>query len=209
MEHPLPAVEPTEEPQASAATSGAALSLYGASVQYGIHSMLMLVGPLEHRASSRDLADLQDLPPTVIAKVFPRLEKAGLVSATGGINGGYRLARLPEDISVLDMVDAIEGGRRLFDCKEVRARCVLFGGAAPSWATAGVCGVHAVMLRAEKSMRAEMARTSLLDLMQTVDRKAPAEFGDTVGQWLGERAATRERTRITAVRNSRRRRGAN
>jgi Rrf2 family protein len=167
--------------------------------------LLFLVEPLEHRASSRDLAELQGVPPTLIAKIFPKLEKAGLVSATGGISGGYRLARAPEAISVLDVVMAIEGARRLFDCKEVRTRCALFGGAPPSWASAGVCGIHAVMLRAEKAMRAELARTSLKDLAQGVDRKAPADFAPSVGRWLGERATRRELSRITAVRRSRRR----
>lgn len=205
MDHDPTDVEASGADRPFSGREAVGLSLYGASVEYGVHAMLFLANPLNHRASSRDLAELLGVSPTVIAKIFPKLEKAGLVSSTGGINGGYRLTRAPAEISMLDMVTAIEGGRRLFDCKEVRTRCVLFGGQAPGWASGGVCGVHAVMLRAESAMRAELARTSLKDLSQGVSRKAPADYVPSIEQWLSQRATGRELTRITAVRNGRRR----
>ena len=184
------------------------VALYGATVEYGVHCLLMLVRPLEKPVSSRELAELQGVSPTIVAKIFPKLEKAGLVISTDGISGGYRLARDPADISMLDVIDAIEGDRRLFDCKEVRQSCALFGGTPPAWVSGGVCGVHAVMLRAEKSMRAEMARTSILDLAEGMYRKAPAEFGPNIGRWFQDRAVGRESSRIAAVRTSTRRRRA-
>ncbi len=184
------------------------VALYGATVEYGVHCLLLLVRPPEKPASSRELAELLGVSPAIVAKIFPKLEKAGLVTSTGGISGGYRLARDAAEISVLDVIDAIEGDRRLFDCKEVRLSCALFGGTPPAWASGGVCGVHAVMLRAEKSMRSEMARTSILDLAEGMYRKAPAEFGPDVSRWFGDRAMGRERSRITAVKTSTRRRRA-
>jgi DNA-binding IscR family transcriptional regulator len=107
---------------------------------------------------------------------------------------------------VLDVVDAIDGRKSVFSCKEVRENCVLFGGAPPAWVNRGVCGIHAVMLRAEKSMRAEMARTSLLGIVQGIP--APADFAPGVGRWLDDRVTTREQSRITAVRAGARRRSS-
>ena len=124
------------------------------SVEYGIHCLLWLVSSGNQPLSSRDLAELQGISPSFLAKIFPKLEKAGLVMASEGVRGGYRLAKAPEDITFLDIVDAIEGDKPLFDCQEVRGRCAVFGQRPPSWATSGVCAVHAVMLRAEKAMRA-------------------------------------------------------
>jgi Rrf2 family protein len=147
--------------------------------------------------SSRDLAELQGVSPTMVAKVMPRLEKAGIVTSTSGINGGYRLARPPEAISVLDVADAIDGRHALFDCKEVRENCVLFSGAPPAWVRHGTCGIHAVMLRAQKSMRAEMARTSLLDLVRGIH--CPPDFGQEATRWLDDRVATREQSRLAAM----------
>src|SRR5690606_27969881 len=114
------------------------------SVEYGIHCLLWLVDAGDKQPSSRDLAELQGLSPSFVAKIFPKLEKAGIVTANAGVRGGYRLARPAEDITVLAIVDAIEGAKPLFDCQEIRDRCAVFGGDAPRWATNGVCAIHAV-----------------------------------------------------------------
>ncbi len=177
-------------------------SLYGASVEYGLHSLLWLLAEQPKRASSRDLAEMQGLSAAMLAKIMPRLEKAGIVNSSDGISGGYELAKPGTDISILDVVDAIEGERRIFDCKEVRRGCVLFGGAPPSWSTAGVCRIHAVMLRAEKQMRAELARTSLAEIVG--GERRPAEFEAMVADWFRNRSAAREAARIAAVKEGRR-----
>lgn len=161
------------------------------SVEYGLHCLLWLVHAGERPPSSRDLAELQGLSPTFVAKIFPKLEKAGIVTATAGVRGGYRLARPADEITVLAVVDAIEGSKALFDCQEIRGRCAIFAGRAPRWATNGVCAIHAVMLRAEKAMREALAEETLADLARTVGRKAPAEFGHGVQQWLDARGSAR------------------
>jgi Rrf2 family protein len=164
---------------------------FGNSVEYGLHCLLWLVEPLPEPASSRDLADLQGVSASFLAKIFPRLERAGIVTASEGIRGGYRLARTPDQITVLDVVDAIEGEKPLFDCQEIRGRCAVFGGAPPSWSTDGVCAIHAVMVRAEQSMRRELARTTMADLARSVSRKAPAGFAAELQNWLADRANAR------------------
>lgn len=171
------------------------MAYLGSSVEYGLHCLLWLAAPDAPAASSRDLAELQGVSPSFVAKIFPRLEKAGIVSASPGIHGGYRLARPAAQISVLDVVDAIEGFKPLFDCQEIRGRCALFNGKAPDWSTQGVCSIHAVMLRAEQSMRAELASTSLADLATTVARKAPESLNGEIKIWLGERMDARARPR--------------
>src|SRR5688572_17286531 len=90
------------------------------AVEYGLHCLLWLVDQRGDPASSCDLAELQGVPPALLGKIFPKLQKAGIVEAVGGIAGGYRLARDADAISVLDVVDAIEGEKSLFHCQEVR-----------------------------------------------------------------------------------------
>jgi Rrf2 family protein len=181
-------------------------SLYGAAVEYAIHCLLWLASSRETPASSRDLAELQGVSSAGLAKIMPKLEKAGIVAAHSGVAGGYRLAKRAEEITVLDIVEAVDGGKRVFDCKDVRLNCILFGGEAPDWASRGVCSIHAVMLRAESSMRMEMAQTTLQDLGQAVARKAPARFGEDVERWLDGRVEERERARLAAIRDGARRR---
>lgn len=177
------------------------VSLYGASVEYALHTLLWLIAEQPQRASTRDLAEMQGLPAAMLAKIMPKLEKAGIVSSTGGITGGYALATQIADITVLDVVDAVEGSHKLFDCKEVRRGCVLFDGSPPKWAVSGVCRIHAVMLRAEKQMRAELAKVTLADLAAG---GRPAPFEARVADWFRDRSTARESARITAVREGRR-----
>jgi Rrf2 family protein len=167
----------------------------GTGVEYGLHCLLWLIHPLPELASSRDLAELQGVSPSFLAKIFPKLERAGIVVSSEGVRGGYRLARSPEDISVLAVVDAIEGKKPLFQCQEIRGQCAVFGGGAPRWATHGMCAIHAVMVRAEQGLRDELSRTTLADLAGTVARKAPGAFVGEVRQWLATRAAGRVVTR--------------
>ena len=167
------------------------MSHLGSSVEYGLHCLLWLVGPLAEPASSRDLADLQGVSPSFIAKILPKLEKAGIVRASEGVRGGYRLAAAPSEITVLAVVDAIEGKKPLFDCQEIRGRCAVFRGRAPAWSTNGVCAIHAVMLRADQSMRSELGRTTLADLAKTVAYKAPPSFSGEIRNWLAGRATAR------------------
>lgn len=175
----------------------------GSSVEYALHCLLWLADPASGQPSSRDLAELQGLSPSFLAKIFPKLEKARIVIAAAGLRGGYRLARAASDISVLDVVDAVEGGKPLFDCQEIRGRCAIFGDKPPTWATSGVCGIHAVMLRAEQSMRRELASTSLADLAAGVGKKMPVSFPAEVQVWFEGRVGKRIEARIGADRTLR------
>ena len=139
-----------------------------------------------------------------MAKIFARLEKAALVEASVGIRGGYRLARPPEEITVLDVVDGVEGRKNLFDCQNIRWRCALYDGQPPEWSANGVCGIHAVMLRAEQAMRKELGRATLASLAAGVARKAPPGFGDRARSWLDARSNAREEARVTAMKQRKR-----
>lgn len=141
--------------------------------------------------SCRDLAELQGISHSFLAKIFPKLEKAGIVRASDGVRGGYLLARQPAEISFLDMVDAIEGRKPLFDCQDIRGRCALFGEETPEWASHGVCSVHTVMLRAEKAMRDALASQTLADIGEALGRKAPPEFAGSLRDWIGTRLGNR------------------
>lgn len=179
------------------------MAYIGNSVEYALHSLLWLAAPLEQRPSARDLADLQGISPAFLSKIFQKLGKAGIVEAAGGIRGGYRLARPADDISVLEIIDAVEGRKSLFDCQEIRGRCVLFEGNPPAWAMGGVCGIHALMLRAEKTLRDELARSSLGSLSAGFrNNRLPPQFPSRVEEWFAVRQTTREQARLSAMRSS-------
>jgi Rrf2 family protein len=169
------------------------MSFISTGVEYGLHCLMYLAGsPAGVReASVRDLAELQGVSGEYLAKLFTKLAKAGLVTATEGVRGGFSLARTADHITVLDVVNAIDGDKPLFDCREIRTRCAVFDDSAPAWATRGVCSIHAVMQTAEKTMRDELEKHTLADLVHRTVTKAPTSYGHRVVTWLNERAAGR------------------
>ncbi|CAG9189598.1 Rrf2 family transcriptional regulator [Paraburkholderia sabiae] len=174
------------------------MSHISAGVEYGLHCLLFLTEAAPggvSEASVRDLAELQGVPADYVAKLFTKLHKAGLVIATEGAKGGFALARPANQISVLDVVTAIDGDKALFECREVRARCAVFGETAPAWASSGVCSIHAVMQNAEKRMHEALASQSLHDLAVRTSAKAPRTYGPQVVKWLDGRTAGRRRDR--------------
>lgn len=157
------------------------------SVEYAIHCLLFLVNNEQKPLSSRDLAELQGISASFLAKIFPKLEKAGIVAAQEGVRGGYLLARPAQEISFLDVVDAIEGDKPLFDCQNIREKCSVFNNNPPLWATDGVCAIHAVMQQAEKAMRISLASHTLADIAERFGRKAPQAFFSDVNGWINNR----------------------
>jgi len=168
------------------------MSLYGSNVEYGLHCLLHLVGPPPGApVSSRALAVFQGVSPSLVAKLFTRLQRAGIVESAEGIRGGFRLARPPGDISVLDVVRALEGEKPLFQCRDIRRNCILYGDDPPASATRGVCAIHAVMLDAEKRMLDTLRGHTLASLAGTVDGKTTTKFAELKRQWFGNRHAER------------------
>ena len=85
------------------------------SVEYGIHCLPWLVGDNQRALSSRELAELQGISPAFWPR-FSSLEKAGIVAASEGVRGGYRLARPSDEISFLEIIETpLKGTKPLFD----------------------------------------------------------------------------------------------
>jgi len=162
-------------------------------VEYALHCLLYLVAPQGYRveANVRDLAVLQGVSVEYLAKIFTKLSKAGLVVAAEGARGGFALARNAEEISFLDVVNAIDGPKQLFECREIRSRCAVFGSEAPAWATSGRCSIHTVMSTAEDHMRKELAAHSLAELAGQVAKKASPGFAIQIESWLDHRKSNR------------------
>jgi Rrf2 family protein len=133
------------------------------------------------------MAALQGVPVAYLAKLFTKLAKAGVVVAAEGAGGGFALSKPAEEISFLDVVEAIDGREPLFACREIRDRCAVFEAEAPEWARTGRCSIDEVMLAAEARLRDELGRHSLAELAGRVADKAPAGFGIQIEAWLDNR----------------------
>src|SRR6266496_2009689 len=110
----------------------------------------------------REVAAAMDLPVSYTPQVLKLLAGAGLAEARAGREGGYRLTRPPAEISLLEVVEAAEGGFAL-------ERCILRGGPC-HWEEA--CAVHGVWSAAVQACRNSLGRTTLADLVETDERLA-------------------------------------
>ena len=154
------------------------MAFYSSGVEYGIHSLMCMVDSKgdARDMSVREIADLQSVPYDYLAKIFTRLSKAGLVRSIEGKGGGFQLARPAEHITVLDVVNAIDGDKRIFECREIRQRLAVFEEQPPAWACEGICGVRSVMDMAQQRMEEALEQHTILDLARKMYRKAPETF---------------------------------
>jgi len=78
--------------------------------------------PARHRAAA-DLADSTHLKLPTVSKVLKGLQRAGLVISSRGSQGGYRLARGPEQITATQILDVFEGPIAITECSGASSRC--------------------------------------------------------------------------------------
>jgi Rrf2 family protein len=147
-------------------------------VEWALHCTWLLTVARDRDAlPARRLAEFYGLPEAYLAKLLKTLVRAGLLSATSGPRGGFRLARGPGDITVADVVEAVEGPSPLFHCTEIRQR-----GPVPLTGEAcrRPCGIAQVMDRAERAWRQELAATTIADLVDSSGSGAVTR----VSSWL-------------------------
>lgn len=137
------------------------------------------------RASSErvivaEIARRQEIPPSFLAKIIPSLARAGLVRTSLGAAGGITLALPPEEISLLQIIQVIDGPFALNLCSLDPTRCKLYT----------TCLACAVWGQAQSQLNHTLAQTRLSDL---VTPSAPRR---------GRRAPTRGATSAREQRNS-------
>ena len=77
-------------------------------------------------SSAREIAELYDIPVELMAKVLQKLVRRGLLASHQGTRGGYQLARAPMQISVADVIQAIDGTVTVTACSTEEGNCEQF-----------------------------------------------------------------------------------
>ena len=142
----------------------------GEGVEAAIHCCAVLAS-LEDGATmpGAALAEAHGLSPSYLLKHLNALTGAKILESLPGPLGGYRMARAPQRITLLDIVLAVEGPEPAYRCAEIRRR-----GPDPLPASAYVkpCGINVAMLKAEKAYRAALAEVSLADIVADFHQEA-------------------------------------
>jgi Rrf2 family protein len=118
------------------------------------------------------LAEFHGVPAAYLAKALQSLSRAGIVEAVPGRHGGYRLGRRPAEVTILDVIEAVEGQESSFRCTEIRKR-------GPARVAPGlyspVCAIAEAMFRADEAWRMELRKTTVADLLQKLASTVPME----------------------------------
>jgi Rrf2 family protein len=118
---------------------------------YAIRAMLALSVSDEEVLSGPRIAESMDIPPRFIGQVMGQLVKAGLVEARTGRNGGYRITRPADSISILSVIEAAGD-------QTGRGHCVLRGGPC---AADGTCPVHPIFEAAHNALLERLTTATL------------------------------------------------
>lgn len=105
---------------------------------------------------ARTIAQEMHIPVRFLPQVMGDLNRAGIVTARLGRSGGHRLAKAPEAISLLEVIEATEGDTR-------RQSCVLSG--EPCGESHQACDVHELFCDAQAAMRLRLGGTSVADVL--------------------------------------------
>jgi Rrf2 family iron-sulfur cluster assembly transcriptional regulator len=107
-------------------------------------------------ASRKDIAEYAEIPPHFLAKIAQDLAKAGLIEIRQGAKGGFSLARDPQDITLLEVVETMIGEIYLNDCVARPSSCNLLD----------ACAVHRVWLKARIQLRDTLRAVTFDQLIQ-------------------------------------------
>jgi Rrf2 family protein len=156
----------------------------GDGVEWGLHCCTLLaLLPDDAALPASRLAEFHGVPAAYLAKHLQALSRAGIVEAVAGPRGGYRLARPPTEVALLDVVEAVEGRAPAFRCTEIRQR----GPASlPAREYRVACSITRAMHRAEDAWRSELRSQTIADLVLSLATSVNPRAATKAAAWFQE-----------------------
>jgi FeS assembly SUF system regulator len=123
---------------------------------YGIVLMTLIAADREQVHNARDLSDKAQLPQPTVTKVLKALARAGVLVSHRGVKGGYRLARRADEISLADIIAALEGPIAITQCSDHGVGCE----------REGFCPLRSNWQVIDKTVRRSLEGISLKEISQ-------------------------------------------
>ena len=127
------------------------------ATDYAFRVVLFLSGlPQGEVAKGVVIAEIQNIPPRFLQKIMHRLTSAGLIIAYRGAGGGFCLTKPPEEITLYDVILAMEGPLALHRCLADRNVCIGAG---------GECPVHRALAAVQDSLVVNLTKVTFAQLL--------------------------------------------
>ena len=123
--------------------------------KYGLYAMYYLATHSGEGPQTLQSISTIGVPKQYLEQILGNLRRAGLVSTVRGAQGGYQIATSPEETSLRDIIDAVEGPIELSVCTSAENSCQ----------KAGTCPVRWVWQRVTDSINQELEKIKLSDML--------------------------------------------
>lgn len=131
--------------------------------EYGIRGIVYLAAQEpDHVITLSEIATEQCVPEKFLAKIFQNLTKMGLVRSHRGVRGGFTLGKSPDQITMKDVVEAIQGRYRLGRCMDGREKCERYD----------ECPLRTILEEAESKLLHVFAKYKIADMVKMKSKKA-------------------------------------
>jgi len=122
---------------------------------YAIRCVLYLAERCDGVVMVNEISGAMKIPRSFLAKILQKLTKARIVKSYRGVKGGFRLRKRPADVSLLDVIEAIEGPLAMNKCVIDRRACSMTGS----------CTVHPVWVEICRSVEKRLKSHTFADLL--------------------------------------------
>lgn len=121
---------------------------------YAVRAVLHLARSGDQRTATSAIAEEQHIPPSFLAKIVSQLSIAGLLHTSRGARGGVTLARDPKDITLLEVIEAIDGPIQLNECVGDSGACIFEDD----------CPLRPVWCEAQEELVARLKRSNFAEM---------------------------------------------
>jgi Rrf2 family nitric oxide-sensitive transcriptional repressor len=130
---------------------------------YAIRCVFYLSGKKEGVTMVDEISKEMKIPNSFLAKILQKLGKASLVKSRRGVKGGFELTRAPQEISLLEVIEAIQGPVAMNICALDEALCGF----------SSTCSVHPVWVEIRKEVEKILRRKNFADLRINPKKELP------------------------------------
>ncbi|MEN3046003.1 MAG: Rrf2 family transcriptional regulator [Candidatus Hydrothermales bacterium] len=125
---------------------------------YALRSLIYLSQNKGRIVDVFEIAKERSIPPTFLAKILQKLKKRGIVNSVKGKGGGFYLLKNPKDISVLDIIEIMQGPIYLNFCSVNRKKCKF----------SNICNMYPLWVNMKKKIEEELKKINFKNLKKEV-----------------------------------------
>jgi Rrf2 family protein len=124
---------------------------------YAVRTVLYLARDHDRVVSVTEIAEAMLIPKSFLAKILQRLVRNNIVQSVRGVKGGFRLAKKTSDISLLSVMEAIQGVTGINVCAVDSRKCKI----------SSACVVHPVWVELRKEVEARLKKQTIASLLRS------------------------------------------